>query len=69
MSSQEGRQSPPPESQTGPQLKDAPGSGQGLQDTPQDKDKSNKDQLENLSSNPKGPMDDAVKDKFTKPNP
>lgn len=46
MSSQEGRQSPPPESQTGPQLKDTPGSGQGLQDTPQDKDKSNKDQLE-----------------------
>lgn len=29
MSSKEGRQSPPPESQSGAQLKDTPASGQG----------------------------------------
>jgi hypothetical protein len=32
MSSQEGRQSPPPETQSGPQLKDAPAQGQGIAD-------------------------------------
>ena len=32
--STQGRQSPPPESQTGPQLKETPGTGQGIQDVP-----------------------------------
>ena len=34
MSSTEGRQSPPPEHQTGAQLKDAPASGQGTDEAP-----------------------------------
>ncbi|EMR72899.1 hypothetical protein MGN70_001764 [Eutypa lata] len=61
----EGRQSPPPERQTGAQLNDVPASGKGTDEAP---DKQNKlqDQLKNLSSNPKGPMDDAVEKKFTK---
>lgn len=32
MSSTEGRQSPPPEQQSGAQLKDVPGQGQGTDD-------------------------------------
>ena len=67
MSSTEGRQSPPPETQTDAQIKSAPGSGQGLDDTPKDKGQANTDQLENLSSNPKGPLDDAVKEKADGP--
>ncbi|KAI1766912.1 hypothetical protein GGR53DRAFT_463862 [Hypoxylon sp. FL1150] len=63
--SNEGRQSPPPESQSGPQLKDAPGSGQGTDDA-SNKEQTMKDQLGNLSSNPKGPLEDSVQDKFTK---
>lgn len=84
MSSTEGRQSPPPESQTGAQLQDAPGQGQGT-DNAQHKDETNKSQLDvgnhgerisrnthankilqGLSSNPAGPLDEAVKEKFTK---
>ena len=44
MSSTEGRQSPPPEGQTGAQLKDVPASGHGTDEAP---DKQNKlqDQL------------------------
>lgn len=45
MSSNEGRQSPPPESQSGPQLKETPANGQGT-DTFDKKPESNKDQLE-----------------------
>lgn len=89
MSSNEGRQSPPPETQTGPQLKDAPAQGQGV-DKADNKSEDNKSQLEvsiqnrdstnsepeawvtnirryqSLSSNPAGPLDEAVKEKFTK---
>jgi len=61
----EGRQSPEPERQTGAQQQDPPGSGQGT-DNAENKDKVLKSELENLESNPKGPMDDALKDKFTK---
>ncbi|KAG9251422.1 uncharacterized protein F5Z01DRAFT_676908 [Emericellopsis atlantica] len=58
----EGRQSPPPEVQSGKQQQAPPGSGQGT-DNAQGKDQTNKDQLEHLSSNPKGAMEDALKDK------
>ncbi|KAI1458797.1 hypothetical protein F4805DRAFT_423642 [Annulohypoxylon moriforme] len=63
--SNEGRQSPPPESQTGPQLKDTPASGQGTDEAP-NKQESLQDQLKNLTSNPRGPLEDAVEEKFTK---
>ncbi len=45
MSSQEGGQSPPPERQTGPQLKATPGSGQGVDDA-KNKDQTMKSELE-----------------------
>lgn len=82
----EGRQSPPPENQTGAQLQDPPASGKGTDDAT-NKEETNKQVLEvsnlsyprhhpslasllttcqNLSSNPKGPLDDAVKEKFAK---
>ncbi|POR33866.1 Uncharacterized protein TPAR_05940 [Tolypocladium paradoxum] len=61
----EGRESPPPERQTGAQLHDPPASGQGT-DSAQNKEKKPKSELDNLSSNPKWPMDDAVKAKFSK---
>ncbi|KAK7754563.1 hypothetical protein SLS62_003584 [Diatrype stigma] len=65
MPADQGRESPPPESQSGAQLKDTPGSGQGTDQAP---DKTNKlnDQLKGLSSNPKGAIDDAVEQKFSK---
>ncbi|KAI8959360.1 hypothetical protein F5Y11DRAFT_333436 [Daldinia sp. FL1419] len=63
--SNEGRQSPPPESQTGRQLQEAPASGQGTDDAPNKKE-SLQDQLNNLTSNPKGPLEDAVNEKFSK---
>ncbi|KAK1964048.1 hypothetical protein LY78DRAFT_659728 [Colletotrichum sublineola] len=61
----EGRQSPSPERQTGAQQQDPPASGTGTDDASQ-KDTTNKESLQNLSSNPKGPMDDALKEKFSK---
>ncbi|KAF7532967.1 hypothetical protein G7054_g7479 [Neopestalotiopsis clavispora] len=62
----EGRQSPPPERQSGAQ-KDQPASGQGLEQINTDSKKGEQqDQLKNLSSNPKGPLDDALEAKFTK---
>ncbi|KAI1387550.1 uncharacterized protein F4822DRAFT_406909 [Hypoxylon trugodes] len=63
--SNEGRQSPPPERQTGAQLQDAPASGQGTDEAPNKKE-SMEDQLKNLTSNPRGPLEDAVESKFTK---
>lgn len=65
MSSNEGRQSPPPEQQSGAQLNSAPGDGQGTDDA-SNKEQTNKSSLDSLSSNPKGPLDDALKDKFSK---
>ncbi|KAI3333695.1 hypothetical protein F4824DRAFT_502676 [Ustulina deusta] len=78
-SKNEGRQSPPPESQTGPQLHEPPASGQGTDNT-DNKDQTNQDQLkalktiadysfshiQNLTSNPPGPMDASLKEKFAK---
>ncbi|KAH6693911.1 hypothetical protein F5X68DRAFT_199861 [Plectosphaerella plurivora] len=60
----EGRQSPAPEDQSGRQV-GAPSSGQGTDDA-SNKEKVNEEQLKNLSSNPKGPLEDEVKAKFTK---
>ncbi|KAJ9132472.1 hypothetical protein NKR23_g11256 [Pleurostoma richardsiae] len=60
-----GGQSPPPERQSGPQLHEAPASGHGT-DNASKKEETNKSGLENLSSNPKGPLDDAVTEKFAK---
>ncbi|KAL7910823.1 hypothetical protein GGI35DRAFT_478233 [Trichoderma velutinum] len=61
----EGRQSPPPERQTGAQLQDPPGSGKAS-DISKTSQKDPKAQLDCLTSNPKGPMDDALEHKFSK---
>jgi hypothetical protein len=45
VSKNEGRQSPDPESQSGRQIHEAPGSGQGT-DKVDNKEQTNKDQLE-----------------------
>ncbi|ROW13450.1 hypothetical protein VPNG_04394 [Cytospora leucostoma] len=65
MSSQEGRQSPPPERQSGRQLNEAPAGGQGT-DKVEHKEQKNESGLNDLSSNPKGVLDDAVEQKFSK---
>ncbi|RDW66503.1 hypothetical protein BP6252_10138 [Coleophoma cylindrospora] len=65
MSSQEGRQSPPPETQSGKQLQDPPSDGHGVNDSTSNKETS-KAQLEALSSNPGGPLDQHVKDVTSK---
>lgn len=60
----EGAESPPPERQTGRQLHDPPSDGQGVSTgSAQDKKKTLESEVENLSSNPKGPTDDAPKGK------
>ncbi|KAI0505898.1 hypothetical protein F5B22DRAFT_490428 [Xylaria bambusicola] len=64
-SKNEGRQSPPPQQQSGAQLHDAPASGQGT-DNAANKDQTNQDQLKNLTSNPPGPMDASLEEKFAK---
>ncbi|KAL7938740.1 hypothetical protein V8C35DRAFT_275971 [Trichoderma chlorosporum] len=61
----EGRQSPTPERQTGAQLHDPPASGKGP-DINKFSQKDPKSQLDCLTSNPKGPMDDALEHKFSK---
>lgn len=61
----EGRQSPPPETQTGAQQQDPPASGKGT-DNAENKAEHMKSELDNLSSNPKPPMEDALKEKFSK---
>jgi len=61
----EGGQSPPPEAQTGAQLNAPPGSGQGT-DNAEGKDKKLQSELDKLTSNPKGPMDDNLEAKFSK---
>jgi len=67
MPSEEGHQSPPPEQQSGRQQQDPPGSGQGI-DNADNKGEKMKSELDKLTSNPKGPMDDSLKEKFSKPN-
>ncbi|KAI0103948.1 hypothetical protein GGR51DRAFT_236715 [Nemania sp. FL0031] len=64
-SKNEGRQSPPPERQTGAQVHDPPASGKGT-DSADNKEQINQDQLKGLSSNPPGPMDQFLEDKFAK---
>jgi len=54
-----GRQSPSPEASSGAQQNSAPSSGQGV-NTETNNQQESKDQLEGLSSNPKGPLDDHV---------
>ncbi|PFH60970.1 hypothetical protein XA68_18499 [Ophiocordyceps unilateralis] len=58
-------ESPPPERQSGAQMHDTPASGQGIDSADNKQDKVTA-QVQGLSSNPKGPVDDAVKDKFAK---
>ncbi|GAB1316023.1 hypothetical protein MFIFM68171_06233 [Madurella fahalii] len=58
-------QSPPPERSTGKQMHDAPASGRGT-DNASHKEDINKEALEHLTSNPKGPMEDEVTKKFAK---
>jgi hypothetical protein len=61
----EGRQSPPPERQTGAQQQDPPASGKGT-DNADNKEQTNKESLESLSSNPKAPLDASLEEKFKK---
>ncbi|KHO01648.1 uncharacterized protein MAM_00649 [Metarhizium album ARSEF 1941] len=61
----EGKQSPPPERQTGKQLHDPPAKGTGLEQV-DDKGDKMKAELENLPSNPKAPMDEHLEEKFSK---
>ncbi|KAL1840906.1 hypothetical protein VTJ49DRAFT_7648 [Mycothermus thermophilus] len=60
-----GGQSPKPECQTGKQLNDAPGSGHGLDDASH-LDEINKKCIKQLTSNPRGPLEDEVERKFAK---
>ena len=64
---QPGRQSPDPETQSGAQ-KDAPESGKidAAPSATHAKDKSEEHKHEGLSSNPKGPMEDAAHEKVSK---
>jgi hypothetical protein len=61
----EGRQSPPPETQTGRQQQDPPAQGKGT-DNADNKGEHMKEELDNLSSNPKPQMDKALEEKFSK---
>ncbi|KAK4145557.1 uncharacterized protein C8A04DRAFT_26555 [Dichotomopilus funicola] len=61
----EGGQSPPPERSTGKQMHDVPGTGKGTDDASH-KEEANKEALKNLTSNPRGPLEDEVDRKFAK---
>lgn len=61
----EGRQSPPPETQSGRQQQDPPAQGKGT-DNAENKGEHMKSELDNLESNPKAPMDKAAADKVAK---
>ncbi|RKU49224.1 hypothetical protein DL546_009283 [Coniochaeta pulveracea] len=67
MPTREGHQSPPPEESSDKQV-NKPASGTGTDDS-SNKEQTNQAALDNLSSNPKGPLDDAVTDKFSKNKP
>jgi len=56
-----GRQSPPPEESTGAQQQDAPSVGTGV-NTGTHNQAESKSQVEGLSSNPKGILEDHVKE-------
>ncbi|KAK4217203.1 hypothetical protein QBC37DRAFT_415115 [Rhypophila decipiens] len=64
-------QSPPPERQSGKQLHEVPGSGEGTNEeaskiSQEQQKETKKTGLENLTSNPKGVLDDEVTKKFAK---
>ncbi|CZR61226.1 uncharacterized protein PAC_11122 [Phialocephala subalpina] len=61
----QGRQSPPPEEQSGAQQQDAPSKGTGVNTETKNKDES-KDQLKGFESNPKGVLEDHLKDTVSK---
>lgn len=62
-----GRQSPDPERQTGAQQQDAPSTGQISDDvSDENQQQSHETKEEGLSSNPKGPLDDAADEKLSK---
>ncbi|EFX00634.1 hypothetical protein CMQ_7636 [Grosmannia clavigera kw1407] len=61
----EGRNSPEPERQTGAQVHDVMGSGQTSSDHDANKhSEQSGSSTGNLTSNPKGPLEDVVKEKF-----
>jgi len=60
----EGRESPPPERQTDAQLNN-PSEGFGTTKVG-NKGEEVKSELKNLKSNPKGPLDDHLEEKFSK---
>ncbi|KAI9051273.1 hypothetical protein LZ554_005374 [Drepanopeziza brunnea f. sp. 'monogermtubi'] len=61
----EGRQSPAPEESSGKQQQSAPSSGQGVNPETNNKEESKK-QLDSLSSNPTGPLDEHLKETLKK---
>ncbi|CAG8974016.1 hypothetical protein HYALB_00008565 [Hymenoscyphus albidus] len=61
----EGRQSPPPEAQTGAQQQSIPGTGESVNKDTNNQAES-KDQREALSSNPTGPLDAHAKEVVSK---
>jgi len=54
-------QSPPPSRQTGPQLHDPPSDGHGVNPSSKNQEETKED-LQNLSSNPAGPLDAHVEE-------
>ncbi|GAO17657.1 uncharacterized protein UV8b_07989 [Ustilaginoidea virens] len=61
----EGHQSPPPERQSGKQLHEPPAEGFGTTQVG-NKGEEVQAEIQNLESNPKGPLDHHLKDKFQK---
>ncbi|PHH84432.1 hypothetical protein CDD83_1955 [Cordyceps sp. RAO-2017] len=61
----EGRESPPPERQTGAQMHDPPASGHGVASAER-KGEALRSEVEALPSNPERAGDDALKQKFSK---
>ncbi|KAI9148678.1 hypothetical protein HJFPF1_08362 [Paramyrothecium foliicola] len=59
----EGRQSPSPERQTGAQIHDTPGDGQGIEQV-HDKHDKMEVEVDKLESNPKGPLEDHLKELY-----
>ncbi|KAG6015174.1 hypothetical protein E4U54_004047 [Claviceps lovelessii] len=60
-------ESPPPERQSGKQLHETPAGNDGFGTSKTgNKDQENESNLKGLESNPKGPLDDELKNKFAK---
>ncbi|RDL41857.1 Uncharacterized protein BP5553_01836 [Venustampulla echinocandica] len=60
-----GRQSPSPDSSSGAQQKSPPGSGKGVDSDTHNQDDC-KSQIKGLESNPKGPLEDHLKEASSK---